>query len=245
MTIFDYLMNVKEEKGAGYLPLIDPEKAEDKNFENILENLKDEGIDAILVGGSTFNNIDLSSIIKRIKEKTQKPVIIFPGGHYQVSQEADAIFFLSLLSGRNPEFLIGEHAKAAPLIKSYSLEVIPVAYLLIESGNYTSVEFVSNTKPIPREKKNLIKSHALAGEYLGMKMCYMDTGSGAKYSVPENVIKSVKDYISIPLIVGGGIKTPDEANEKVRAGADFVVTGSIIEKNPHLLNEFSDAIHNP
>ncbi len=243
MKVFDYLLSVRREKGAGYLPLIDPEKAADAKFDKVLEHFKDVDIDAVLVGGSTLSNVDLDSVIKKIKNVTEKPVIIFPGGHYQVSPVADAIFFLSLLSGRNPQFLIGEQAKAAPLVKEYDLETISVSYLLIESGNYTSVEAISNTKPIPRDKKNLIRSHALAGEYLGMKMCYMDAGSGARYSVPEEVIEYIKSEISLPLIIGGGIRNPLDAEKKVKAGADFIVTGSIIEKKPHLLREFSKATH--
>ncbi|TES92794.1 MAG: geranylgeranylglyceryl/heptaprenylglyceryl phosphate synthase [Candidatus Cloacimonadota bacterium] len=244
MIVFDYLMDIRKKKGAGYLPLIDPEKASDESFEAILDELRTADIDGILVGGSTLKSVDLDGVIKRIKSATEKPVIIFPGGHYQVSQEADAIFFLSLLSGRNPQFLIEEQVKAALSIKECSLETIPVAYLLIESGNRTSVECVSRTKSLPRDNIDQIVSHALAGKYFGMKMCYMDGGSGAKQSVPEEVIKTVKEETSLPLIIGGGIRDSKEAAKKVKAGADFIVTGSIIEKTPYLLKEFTQSIHN-
>ena len=245
MKVFDYLMKVRKERGAGYLPLIDPEKASEISFKAILNELRNTDVDGILVGGSTLSSVDLNGVIKKIKTATDKPVIIFPGGHYQVSPDADAIFFLSLLSGRNPQFLVEEQVKAALTVKKYSLETIPVAYLLIESGNLTSVERVSQTKPLPRDNKELILSHALAGEYFGLKMCYMDGGSGAKYSVPEDVIKETKEISNLPLIIGGGIRDPEEARKKVEAGADFIVTGSIIEKNPHLLSEFSKSIHKP
>jgi len=243
MLIFDYLMNVRKERGAGYLPLIDPENAKDEGFEDVLRSLKDADIDGVLVGGSTLSKVHIETVVKKIKNVTVKPVIIFPGCHYQVTGEADAIFFMSLISGRNPQFLIEEQVKAAKLVKNCELEAIPVTYLLIESGNQTSAERVSNTKPLPRDNTELIVSHALAGKYLGMKMCYMDAGSSAKYSIPEKIIREVKKETALPLIIGGGIKTPDEARKKVEAGADFIVTGSIIEKTPSILNEFSTAIH--
>ena len=243
MRVFDYLLNVREKRKAGYLPLVDPEKSTDRGFQQILKQLKDADIDGVLVGGSTLESVALSKLIKKIKTVTTKPVIIFPGGHYQISPEADAIFFLSLLSGRNPQFLIEEQVKAAPVVKKYALEVIPVVYLLIESGKQTSVERVSKTKPLPRNDIDRIVSHALAGKYLGMKMCYMDAGSGAKHSIPEEAIAAVKRETSLPLIIGGGIREPDEARKKLKAGADFIITGSVIEKNPSFINKFSYAIH--
>ena len=236
-------MKVRKERGAGYLPLLDPEKASDPNFEAILDQLRTADVDGVLVGGSTLKSVALDGVIKRIKSATEKPVIIFPGGHYQVSREADAIFFLSLLSGRNPQFLIEEQVKAAPSIKECSLETIPVAYLLIESGNETSVARVSKTNPLLRNDEETIVSHVLAGEFFGMKMCYMDAGSGAMYSVPEEVIRETKKISNLPLIIGGGIRNPEEAREKVKAGADFIVTGSVIEKKPVLLNAISRVIH--
>jgi len=243
MEVFDYLINVIKQRGAGYLPLIDPENANNEGFEDVLVYLKDTDIDAVLVGGSTLSKVDIENSVRKIKRVTNKPVIIFPGCHYQVTGEADAIFFMSLISGRNPQFLIDEQVKAAKLVKNCELEAIPVTYLLIESGNQTSAERVSNTKPLPRNDTEQIVSHALAGMYFGMKMCYMDAGSGAKQSISEDVIKAVKKETALPLIIGGGIRTPDEARKKVEAGADFIVTGSIIEKEPELLQRFADIIH--
>ncbi|MBN2001081.1 phosphoglycerol geranylgeranyltransferase, partial [candidate division KSB1 bacterium] len=172
-------------------------------------------------------------------------VIIFPGSTKQISPYADAILFLSLISGRNPNVLIGEQVVAAPIIKSIGLEAIGTAYMFIESGNVTSAQFVSDTRPIPREKPDIAIAHALAAEYLGMKIIYLEAGSGAKYSVPEELVAAVKKYVSVPLIVGGGIRTPDEARKKVLAGAHFVVTGNVLEKNrdPGLIKAFADAIH--
>jgi phosphoglycerol geranylgeranyltransferase len=243
MAIFEYLMKVRDERGAGYLPLVDPEKVAEPGFAAILSELKKADIDGILIGGSTLRNVDLDSIIKRIKQVTDTPVIIFPGGHYQVSKEADAIFFLSLLSGRNPKFLIEEQVKAARAIKDYNLETISVAYLLIDPGNETSVARVSNTIPLARNDADLVSSHVLAAQFFDMKMCYMDGGSGAKQSVPEELITRAKEETSLPLIIGGGIRDPETAAKKVKAGADFIVTGSVIERNPSLIKAFADLIH--
>lgn len=236
-------MQVKQERGAGYLPLVDPEEAAKESFDAMLSSFEEADIDGVLIGGSTLRDVDLDTMIKKIKRTTDKPVIIFPGGHYQVSKEADAILFLSLLSGRNPQFLIEEQVKAARSIKDFGLETIPVAYLLIEPGNQTSVARVSNTSPLDRKNADLIVSHVLAAQYFGMKMCYMDGGSGAKLSVPEDIITKTKEEASLPLIIGGGIRDPETAARKVKAGADFIVTGSVIEEKPELLKIFSDAIH--
>jgi phosphoglycerol geranylgeranyltransferase len=243
MQVFDYLMQVKKERGAGYLPLVDPENAAEESFNAMLSAFEKADIDGVLIGGSTLKDVDLDGIIKKIKHATDKPVIIFPGGHYQVSKDADAILFLSLLSGRNPQFLVEEQVKAAKSIKNSGLETIPVAYLLVEPGNETSVARVSNTTPLDRTNTDFIVSHVLAAQYFGMKMCYMDGGSGAKLSVPEEVIAKTKAETSLPLIIGGGIRDPETAGKKVKAGADFIVTGSIIEKDPELLSLFSRTIH--
>jgi putative glycerol-1-phosphate prenyltransferase len=166
-----------------------------------------------------------------VKENASCPVILFPGGSHQVSAHADAIFFLSLLSGRNPEFLIGEQVKAVFVIRECNLEVISVGYMLIESGGCTAVEYVSNTKPIPRLKHDIAVAHALAGQYFGMKYIYLEAGSGAKESVPKEMVKKVKENIEIPLIVGGGLRTYEDIRASFDAGTDFVVLGSIIERS--------------
>jgi putative glycerol-1-phosphate prenyltransferase len=150
-----------------------------------------------------------------------------------------------LISGRNPDHLIGNHVIAAPIIKRMGLEAISTGYMLIDGGNTTSAEFMSNTKPIPREKSDIAVAHALAAEMIGLKMIYLEAGSGAINSVPDEMIKKVSQYCSLPIIVGGGIRTPEEARKKVEAGASFIVTGTIIEQNSHgsLIKEFANAIH--
>jgi phosphoglycerol geranylgeranyltransferase len=172
-----------------------------------------------------------------IKDNASCPIILFPGGSHQVCPRADAIFFLSLLSGRNSAFLIGEQVKAVFLIKEYDLEVIPVGYILVESGNFTTVEYISNTKPIPRSKYEIAVAHALAGQYFGMKYIYLEAGSGAKNPVPTEMVQKVKENINIPLIVGGGLRQYDDVKKVFAAGADFAVLGSIIEQSKQ---EFQD-----
>ena len=187
----------------------------------------------------------MEAVIRRIKELCHLPVIISPGASSHLSRHADAILFLSLISGRNPNFLIGEHVKAAPLIKKYGIEAIPTGYMLIDGGLCTSVQFMSATMPIPRDKPDIAVVHAMAAELLGMKAVYLECGSGSRLSVPDEMISAVKVELDIPLIVGGGITEPDVAAAKVQAGADFIVTGNVLEKtdNVALMREFARAIH--
>ncbi len=228
---------MQEKLKKGLLCLIDPDK-EIKFLKEMVKKISDAGASAILLGGSTYGEVDFDEFVKEVKRYSEIPVIIFPSGMHHISKYADAIFFMSLLSGRNPQYLIEEQVKAAPLIKKYGLEVIPVGYILVDGGNPTSASYISHTMPIPRDKPRIAKYHALTAQYFGMKYVYLDAGSGAKYSVPEEMIKEVKEYIDIPLIVGGGIKTPEEALKKRKAGADFIVVGNIIEKDINLVYEF-------
>ncbi len=215
----------------GILALLDPDRTKSAKTRTIVKSLCRDGISGILVGTSFMTTPYFDKFVARIKRAASKPVIIFPGGTSQVSAQADAIFFLSLLSGRNPEYLIGEQTRAAFLIKDYKLEAIPVGYLLIDSGSYTSVEFISQTRPLPRTKPEIACAHALAGQYLGMKMIYLEAGSGGIENVPLKMVQMVKKTISVPLIVGGGIRNPRLAQQIIKAGADYIVIGSIIEQN--------------
>ena len=162
-----------------------------------------------------------------------------------LSPHADAILYLSLISGRNANFLIGEQVKAAPRIRQYGIEPIPTGYMLVDSGRQTSVGFMSGTTPLPRDKFDLAWAHALAAEYLGMQLIYLEAGSGAEYPVPDQMIAAVKEHISIPILVGGGIAAPEIAAQKVKAGADFIVTGTVIEnsRSLSLMKQFADAVH--
>ena len=215
----------------GVFALLDPDRLSLREAGPLVESLCEDGISAILIGTSFMTTSGFDRFVHAVKKSCSKPVIIFPGGTSQVSPHADAIFFLSLLSGRNPEYLIGEQARAAFMIREYRLEPIPVGYLLIDPGSYTSVEFVSQTRPIPRTKPEIACAHALAGQYLGMKMIYLEAGSGGRKSVPPKMVSLVRKTISIPLIVGGGIKSEKAARQMIDAGADYVVIGSVIERD--------------
>ncbi len=245
MTTFERILEIKQRRGAGYFVLLDPDKWPAEQIGEVATEASAAGADAILVGGSLLLSSSFDEIVKLIKKQIDIPLIIFPGSTTQVSRYADAVFFLSLISGRNPTYLIGEQVRAAPVIKALDIEPISVGYMLVESGKTTSAEFMSSTRPIPRNKPDIAKATALAAQYFGMQMAYLEAGSGAASSVPDNMIRQVRDYISIPVIVGGGIRKPEEARRKVQSGASFVVTGNVLERNGSrsLLREFADAVH--
>ncbi len=200
-------------------------------------------MDFFFVGGSLLTNDTLDSCIRILKEASDIPVILFPGNVLQVNPRADAILFLSLISGRNSEMLIGRQVISAPIIRSTNMEVIPTGYMLIESGKPTSVSYMSNTTPIPHEKNDIAICTAIAGEMLGLKIIYMDAGSGGINPISTSMISAVKKNISIPLIIGGGIHTPEKAIENCMAGADIIVVGNSIEKDRGLIKVIVDAIH--
>lgn len=243
--VFQKLLAARKEKGAGFLLLVDPDKYAIADLLRLVELATSCGADAILIGGSVMLSHRLDDYIQQIKLVTTLPVILFPGSVMQVSREADAILFLSLVSGRNPELLIGGHVVVSPVIKAYNLEAISTAYMLVESGRQTSASFISNTMPLPRHKPDIAAVHALAAEYMGMKTVYLEAGSGADQSVPEEMIAAVRKTVEMPIIVGGGIRTPTEAYAKVKAGADFVVVGNAFEarRDEHYLREMIDAVH--
>ena len=217
--------------------LVDPDRYDDDALDVLIGHVNQDSPDLLLVGGSIlFNPIDIT--ITSLKLGTNLPVFIFPGNVMQLSDQADGIFFLSLLSGRNPEFLIGNHVLAAPHIDRSGIEVIPTGYLLIENGRSTSVEYMSNTRPIPAHKTELAVATAMAGEMLGMKAIYLEAGSGAAHAVGLDMINAIRRKISLPMIVGGGITTPDIAEEIYDAGADMIVVGTAVEQDPALVKEF-------
>ena len=243
-NVLNYLLSVKKKKGAGYIVLIDPDKNSENNLEEKISKINNSGVDAIFVGGSLILDNNCEKRVELIKSISKVPVIFFPGGISQLNKHYDAMLFMSILSGRNSHYLIGEQVIAAPIVKDLGIEVIPTGYLLVDGGNNSSVQFMSGSNPIPIEKPDILIAHALAAQYLGKKLVYLESGSGAKNSIPNNLLKAVTKYIDVPIIVGGGIKTPKSANEKVVACASFVVIGSILEgNNTNIINEFADAIH--
>ena len=243
MSIYQKFLDIRNEKGAGFLVLLDPDRMSVSQIVDLAKKSEEGGADGFLVGSSLLLSTRFDKAVKEIKANVKVPVTIFPGNANQVSRYADAILFLSLISGRNPHLLIGEQVKSAPAIKEVGLEPIPTGYLIIESGGTTAVQFMSDTQPIPRNKPDIAKAHALAAEYLGMKFVFLEAGSGAENPVPDNIVREVKDFISIPIIVGGGIKDPDEAYKKVKNGASFVVIGNFLEEDDSIIKEFTEAIH--
>lgn len=224
--------------------LIDPDKAEDTTRLKHLINLASENcVDFFFVGGSLVTTTNLSDVVRLIKDNVTIPVVLFPGNAIQIEPTADALLFLSLISGRNPELLIGQHVVAAPIIRNTKLEVIPTGYILVNSGRTTSVAYISNTIPIPDDKYSLAACTAMAGEMLGLKSIYMDAGSGAEKEINARMIASVRKAVSIPLIIGGGINTSQKAITALEAGADMIVIGNALEKSPDLITEVSEKIY--
>jgi putative glycerol-1-phosphate prenyltransferase len=230
-TLFDNKRNGKKSLAL----LIDPDKHSPGSLEEIVCLAAEVKVDFIFFGGSFVQSEMANEFVSNIKEMLQAPVIIFPGNQMSVCEQADGILYLSLISGRNSEFLIGRHVITAPLIKRSGLEVLPTGYMLIDSGAPTAVEYMSNTSPIPRHQHDIAVATAMAGEMLGLKLLYLEGGSGAKHPVPPEMIKKVAKNVSIPLIVGGGINTADMLDEVFISGADLVVVGNAIEKNPSLI----------
>jgi len=244
--VYRYLLSVQERKGAGYLVLLDPDRLRPEEALEVGQACEEGGADALLVGSSLLLGDTLDQVVCALKEAVRIPVILFPGGADQLSADAGAVLFLSLISGRNPELLIGQQVRAAPRIRAFGLEPISTAYILVEGGALTTVEYISNTRPIPRDKVDVAMAHALAAEYLGMRMVYLEAGSGARLSVSEEMVREVTGYIRLPVIVGGGIRDPETARRKVEAGASFVVTGNVLEDGtitPGRVRAFAEAVH--
>jgi putative glycerol-1-phosphate prenyltransferase len=240
------LNSLTEAKAAGqkkFVVLIDPDKVRLGNMDQVLDLAVEVGVDYFFIGGSLIVNNALDQCLLAIKERCKIPMILFPGSSLQLSWKADAMLFLSLISGRNADLLIGNHVIAAPYLKLSPLEIMPTGYMLMDGGSPTSVLYMSNTRPIPTHKDDIAVCTAMAGEMLGLRLMFMDAGSGAQVPVPEHVIESVSGAISIPLIVGGGIRTPELVAANVKAGADVIVVGNAIEKDPGLVREMAAAVH--
>lgn len=224
--------------------LIDPDKDEyPDSLKNTIDIANENYVDYFFVGGSLITNSNLPNVVKQIKDNSSIPVILFPGSNMHIDNNADGLLLLSLISGRNPDLLIGQHVAAAYLLKKSELQIIPTGYILIEGGVTTSVEYMSNTIPIPASKFNIAASTAMAGEMLGQQLIYMDAGSGAKNPISEEMISNVSKTIDIPLIIGGGIRSSEMAMQALKSGADMIVIGNAIEKNPNLLIEVSNTIY--
>lgn len=236
-AIYSTIKAASEKKRKQLAVLIDPDKLDIRMLEDMILEINHNGVDYVLIGGSLITGSFWNQCIRILKASVSVPVLIFPGNTLQIDPSADGILLLSLISGRNPELLIGNHVIAAPLLRSSGLEILSTGYMLIESGKLTSVVYMSNTTPIPSDKTDIAMSTALAGEMLGLKLIYLDAGSGAMRAVPEGIITTVKENIRIPLIVGGGISCATSARKAWQAGADIVVVGNALEARPQFLEE--------
>jgi putative glycerol-1-phosphate prenyltransferase len=243
--IFTQMLENAFQKGGGYFVLIDPDTPRANNLGEYTRELCIAGVDAILVGGSLILDADFANTLQQVKKNSTVPVIIFPGSLQQLSGEADAILYISLISGRNPNSLFGDHVIAAPFIRKLAIEPISTGYMLFESGRTTTAEFMSHTRPLPVNKPEIAMAHALAAQYMGMQIIYLEAGSGADHAIPDEVVQAVYGYVDIPIIVGGGIRNPVEARQKIEAGARFVVTGNVLDdqNDPQLIRDFVRAVH--
>lgn len=238
------LFTERKAKGVkSFAVLIDPDKVTPSGIVDLAAKCTEAKVDYIFLGGSLVITNHLDECVQQLKSNCDIPVVLFPGSPSQVSRYADALLYLSLISGRNPELLIGQHVLSAPAVKKSGLEVISTAYMVIDGGAPTTVSYISNTTPIPADKDDIAMCTALAGEMLGMKLVYMDAGSGARKPIPESMIARVANMVSVPVIVGGGIRDAEKAYLNCKAGADVIVVGNAIEKDASLIKEIADAVH--
>jgi putative glycerol-1-phosphate prenyltransferase len=246
MSVHDSFIKIYNNHDAAYWVLLDPDKLPIDKIPGFLDQLKKSNVDGILIGGSLILNSDFEYFVGEVKKYSdQIPVILFPGSVHQVAPKADALLFLSVISGRQAQNLIGNQVLAAPLVYRSGIEAIATAYMLIDSGRQTAAQFMSGSMPLPRNKPDLVVAHALAAQYLGFKLIYLEGGSGADLSVPNEIISAVRKTVDIPIIVGGGITSPEVATTKVAAGATFIVTGNVLEKSDdaELIQKFASAVH--
>ncbi|MFZ4057103.1 MAG: geranylgeranylglyceryl/heptaprenylglyceryl phosphate synthase [Ferruginibacter sp.] len=242
-SIYHSLTERKQAGKKSFAVLIDPDKVNEHNMDQLIDLAVAAKVDYFLVGGSLVISTYLDECLQLIRKTCNIPTVLFPGSPSQVSPYADALLYLSLISGRNPELLIGQHVVSAPFVKKSGLEIMPTGYMVVDGGAPTTVSYISNASPLPSDKNEIAMCTAMAGEMLGMKLIYMDAGSGAKRPITESMIETVSKAISVPLIIGGGITDPEKAYLNCKAGADVIVVGNAIEKDSSLILEMSSAVH--
>ena len=243
--VYTHLLKVRQQSGAGFIVLIDPDRLPVENVSRFAAQCADAGVDALFVGGSLLHISELDRYVRAVRDATELPLIGFPGTLSQLSGALDAVLYLSVISGRNPEFLFGQHVYAAPLIRRLGIEPIATGYMLVESGRTTTAQYMSYTMPLPRHKPDVAAATALAAEMMGMRLVFTDGGSGADHPVPEELIEAITACCTIPLVVGGGLRTPMDVARRVQAGAGFVVVGNAIEQRPdgHYIADLAAAAH--
>lgn len=242
-SIYESLLAKKKKGQRSFAVLIDPDNVNKEKIDKLTSLALRAKVDYLLVGGSLVISNHLDEVIQHIRGNCPIPVILFPGTPSQVSRFADGLLYLSLISGRNPELLIGQHVISAPAVRSSGLEIISTGYMVIDGGAPTTVSYISNASPIPADKNEIALCTAMAGEMLGMKLIYMDAGSGARHPIREEMIAAVASHIDVPLLVGGGIRDPEKAYQNCKAGANMIIVGNAIEKDVSLIKEMADAVH--
>ncbi len=243
MPVYELMTGKKRQGKKSLAVLIDPDKVSASSIKEVVRLSEEAGVDFLFVGGSLVISDHLDECVLRIKQQCNIPVLLFPGSPSQITKHADALLYLSLISGRNPELLIGQHVISAPFVKKSGLEIISTGYMVIDGGAPTTVSYISNATPIPADKAEIALCTAMAGEMLGKKLIYMDAGSGAKIAITEKMIHAVAQNIEVPLVVGGGIGDAEKAYLNCKAGADVIVIGNAFEKDPSLIKEIAAAVH--
>lgn len=241
-ALYPYMLAQKSSGARSFAVLIDPDKITPAHLPQLAERAVAAGVDYFFVGGSLVVSANLDDTILSLKQHCHLPVFLFPGSPAQLSHHADALLYLSLISGRNADLLIGQHVVSAPAVKRSGVAVISTGYMVVDGGAPTTVSYMSSTPPLPHDKPDIAVCTAMAGEMLGMKLLYLDAGSGAKKPVSEAMIKAVSSAVEIPLIVGGGMRTPEAVYRACKAGADVVVVGNALEETPALLAEMAAAV---
>ncbi|MDX5405350.1 MAG: geranylgeranylglyceryl/heptaprenylglyceryl phosphate synthase [Bacteroidota bacterium] len=242
-TVASHIQNARRKGKKKLAVLIDPDQCRGDFLEKVCDSVERAEVDMIFVGGSLLSNYQLDQVIGEIKQRTGARLVLFPGNAFQVSAKADALLFLSLISGRNPELLIGQQVMAAPLVKQSDVEVLPTGYMLIDGGRPTTASYISGSLPIPADKPQIAALTALAGSYLGLQYIYMDAGSGAQAPITTEMIKAVREQVDLPMIVGGGIRDVETAVSMAEAGADVIVVGNATERNPLIIEEIARSLH--
>ena len=241
MPVLEILHNFRKSGKKGLAVLLDPDKESTIGLKDRISKLAKAEPDFFFVGGSLITGNSFHILVEAIRKTCEIPVVIFPGSNLHIHGDADGILLLSLISGRNPELLIGQHVAAAPILKNAGLEILPTGYILVDGGRPTTVSYMSNTAPIPSDKPEIAVCTAMAGEMLGLKLLYLDAGSGALRPVPTEMIRQVKDATGIPLLAGGGIRSAAQARDAWEAGADCIVVGNALETSPELITELAVA----
>jgi len=243
IQVYTSLAEKKRTGKKSFAVLVDPDKVSTASLNEVIELAVKANVDYFFVGGSLVISDHLDDCILQIKSSCSIPVLLFPGSPSQISKHADALLYLSLVSGRNADLLIGQHVISAPFVKKSGLEIIPTGYMVVDGGAATTVSYISNASPLPADKPDIAMCTAMAAEMLGMKLIYMDSGSGAKKAISEEMIEAVAKQIEVPLIVGGGIRDAEKAYLNCKAGADVIVIGNAIEKDASLISEIAAAVH--